>query len=132
VICNSAYLADKKNLLPPSDSSILGELSRPEKIRIVERLSDGAAKQKEIEKDLGLSSGSLSRWLRELAQAQIVYQDRPGTHDPYRLVKPERTNELLDLVALLASELSDAYVERAERRADANKARLRERRERST
>jgi len=98
---------------------------------IVEHLSRGPAKQKDLAKELGLDSGSLSRWLRELAQARIISQDREGSHDPYWLVAPERTNELLDLAALLASELADHYAERAAAQAKVDQERLRERRRRS-
>lgn len=120
-----------QNLPPPSDAAVLAALSHPEKLRIVERLGQGAAKQKELAKDLDLDSGSLSRWLRELSQAGVISQDRVGTHDPYWLVMPKRTEELLDLAALLASELADAHAERAALQAKANKARLEERRRRS-
>jgi len=120
-----------QNLPPPSDAAVLAALSHPEKLRIVERLGQEAAKQKELAKDLDLDSGSLSRWLRELSQAGVISQDRVGTHDPYWLVMPKRTEELLDLAALLASELADAHAERAALQAKANKARLEERRRRS-
>jgi DNA-binding transcriptional ArsR family regulator len=131
MIGNSANLADVQNLPTPSDVAVLTALAHRERMRIVERISRGPAKQKELAEDLGLDSGSLSRWLRELAQARIINQDREGSHDPYWLVAPERTNELLDLVALLASELADAYANRATAQAEVDKARLRERRKRA-
>jgi DNA-binding transcriptional ArsR family regulator len=130
MVCNSSYLADKKNLALSSDAAILAALGHRDKIRIVERLSEGQAKQKELIKDLGIASGTISRWLAELSRARIVSQDREGTHDAYWLVCGERTNELLDLVALLASELSSAHAERAAEQAKADMQRLSERRKR--
>ena len=119
-----------QNLPTPSDVAVLAALAHRERMRIVECISRGPAKQKELAKELGLDSGSLSRWLRELAQARVITQDREGSHDPYWLVVPERTNELLDLAALLASELADAYAERAVAQAKVDEERLRERRQR--
>ena len=132
MICNSSYLADKKNLEESSDVDLLSELGHREKIRIIERLSDGEAKQKELVAELGLKSGTVSRWLTELTHARVISQDREGSHDPYWLVKPERTNEFLDLVALLASELADAHAERADRQAKVDKRRLKERQARTS
>lgn len=130
MLCNSANLADVQNLPSPSDAALLAALAHPERMRIVEQLSRGPAKQKDLAKELNLDSGSLSRWLRELAQARIISQDREGTHDAYWLVAANRTDELLDLAALLASELADAHAERAASQAEANRKRLRERRTR--
>lgn len=119
-----------QNLPTPSDVAVLTALAHRERMRIVERLSRGPAKQKELASELHLDSGSLSRWLRELAEARIISQDREGSHDAYWLVMPERTDELLDLAALLASELADAYAERAAAQAKVDEARLQERRQR--
>lgn len=119
-----------KNLAQPSDVTLLAALGHREKIRIVERLSEGEAKQKDLARDLGLPSGSLSRLLSELVRARLVRQEREGSHDPYQLVNPARTNELLDLAAELASELADDYAERASQQAEADKARLADRRNR--
>jgi DNA-binding transcriptional ArsR family regulator len=132
MVCNSSDLADWKNLASSSDVAILAALGHREKIRIVERLSEGDAKQKQLTEDLGLSSGTLSRWLGELVRARIICQDRDGSHDPYRLVKPERTNELLDTAALLASELANASAVRAAHQAKVDEIRLRERNDRKT
>jgi DNA-binding transcriptional ArsR family regulator len=123
VICNSSDLADRKNLPAPSDVAVLGELGHRDKVRIVERLSRGKAQQKELAKDLDLQSGTLSRWLGELVQARIISQARQGRYEVYWLIKPERTNELLDIAAKLAIELSAAQLE-------ADEAKLREREER--
>jgi len=128
MICNSSYLADTKNLEEPSDANILSALGKREKIRIVERLTLGEARQKELISDLGVASGTLSRWLAELSRARIISQNREGTHDPYWLVAPGRTNELLDLAALLASELSAAHAKRASEQAETDTLRLQERR----
>lgn len=131
MFCNSANLADVQNLPLPSDAAVLAALAHRERMRIIEHLSRGPAKQKELAKELGLDSGSLSRWLRELAQARIISQDRDGSHDPYRLVAADRTNELLDLAALLASELADDYAKRATAQAKVDEERLRERSQRN-
>ena len=130
MFCNSSYLADAKKIARASDATVLAALGNPDKIRIVERLAEGPAKQKELIKDLGLTSGTLSRWLAELSRARIVSQDREGTHDPYWLVRKKRTEELLDLTALLASELSDAQAERAALQAEVDAERLAERQRR--
>jgi DNA-binding transcriptional ArsR family regulator len=132
MFCNSSYLADWKKIPSASDATVLAALGHPDKIRIVERLADGDAKQKELVADLEIKSGTISRWLADLSRAQIVSQDREGTHDPYRLVRKERTEELLDLAALLASELSTAGAERAEsqRRVDAERLAQRQARRR--
>jgi DNA-binding MarR family transcriptional regulator len=132
MFCNSANLADVQNLPTPSDVVVLAALAHRERMRIVEHLRRGPAQQKELAKELQLDSGSLSRWLRELAQARIISQDRDGTHDPYWLVMPERTDEFLDLAALLASELADAYAERAAAQAKVDRERLHERRQEGT
>jgi transposase-like protein len=127
MICNSSDLADRKNLPTASDVAILAELSHREKVRIVERLTLGEAKQKELAEDLGTKSGTLSRWLKELMQARLIGQEREGSHDPYWLVNPVRTNELLDVAARLASEVSEAHAERAVAQADVDRERLEKR-----
>lgn len=127
MVCNSSYLADAKKIPPPSDATILAALAHPDKIRIVERLADGEAKQKDLIKDLGIGSGTISRWLGELSRARIVGQDREGTHDAYWLVKRDQTEELLDAAALLASELSAAHAEQASAQARADAKRLKQR-----
>ena len=102
-------------------------MGHADKIRIIERLADGAAKQKDLLSDLAISSPNASRWLSELMRANIISQDREGTHDAYWLVKRDRTEELLDLAALLASELSAARVQRAQGQAEVDVQRLEER-----
>lgn len=132
MICNSSDLADWKNVATPSDADLLDELGHRDKIRIVERLTAGEARQKELADDLGAKSGTVSRWLADLKRARVIDQDRPGSHDPYWLVRPELTNELLDLAARLASELAEASLERADWQAKVDRERLEERRERRT
>lgn len=123
MICNSSDLADRKNLPSPSDVAVLRELGHREKVRILERLSEGSAQQKELAKDLGIASGTLSRWLGELVQVRIIGQAREGSHDMYWLVEPELTNELLDAIARLASSLSTAQAEADEARLEERKTR---------
>jgi DNA-binding IclR family transcriptional regulator len=131
MICDSSDLADWKNLAAPSDVSLLQALAHRERMALVERLSDGAARQKELADFLGAKSGTVSRWLGDLVRARVISQDREGSHDPYWLVRPELTNQLLDTAAALASELSDAHSERAAWQAEIDRERLAQRRKRA-
>jgi DNA-binding HxlR family transcriptional regulator len=130
MICNSSYLADWKKVATPSDVVVLAELGHRDKIRIVERLSEGPARQRDLIDELGLTSGTLSKWLAELVGARLVVQEGSAPRDPYWLVKPDTTNALLDIAAQLASELADAEVERAQEQATVDRQRLQERRKR--
>lgn len=125
MFCDSSDLADSQKLEVASDVTLLATLGHDARLRIVERLSEGAARQKDLVAELAISSGTASRLLGELTEARLIQQDQPGSHSSlYRLVAPERTDELLDLAALLASELSEAFAERAAAQAEVDRKRL--------
>jgi DNA-binding HxlR family transcriptional regulator len=128
MVCNSSDLADSQNLdAAPADVELLAVLGHPVRLRVIELLSEGDARQRDLLPHLEVTSGSLSRMLGELRDARLIDRLGAGTHAPYRLVLPERTNELIDLAVLLGSELSDVFVERATDRARADRQRLEDR-----
>lgn len=131
VFCNSAYLTDLQKVARASDAALLAALGRPEALEIVERLAEGPARAGELLEALGLDSkksGSLTRWLDELGRVYVVAQQPHGNNrDPYFLVRSDRTEELLDVAARLAAELSAARVEGAEAQATTDAERVQER-----
>ena len=125
MFCNSSDLADSQNLdVAPADVELLAVLGHPVRLRVVELLSEGDARQRDLLPHLEVTSGTLSRMLGELRDARLIDRLGTGSHAPYRLVLPERTNELIDLAVSLGSELSDVFAERAAERVRVDRRRL--------
>jgi ArsR family transcriptional regulator len=128
MVCNSSDLADLQNIdLVPADVELLAALGHPTRMRVIELLSEGEARPKDLLARLDANSGSLSRMLGELREARLIERIGPESRAPHRLVLPQRTNELIDLAALLGSELSEAFEARANLQARVDRQRLEER-----
>jgi DNA-binding transcriptional ArsR family regulator len=128
VICNSSDLADLQNLeVVPADIEVLKALGHPTRMRLIELLAAGEARPKDFLNQLDATSGTVSRMLAELREARLIERVGQGTWAPHRLVLPNRTNELIDLAALLGSELSDLFANRAELQARVDRQRHEER-----
>jgi hypothetical protein len=125
--CDASILVDQKKIVGPSDVDLLAALSTRDQIRIVERLERAPARQTELVGELGLQSGSVSRWLAEFQALSVV--SRGGEkRNVYALVEPAATAELLDAAARLAERLSQVRLNDAEAQLEADKRRLEQRR----
>lgn len=102
--------------LRSSDGTLLALLADVDCRRIVDRLLEGSATQRELREDLGIQSGSLSRHMRAMEDAALVVRER--SHGPYEVTLSKRTRAVLQAAADLASDLSDLQHE-----ADAKRAR---------
>jgi DNA-binding MarR family transcriptional regulator len=90
--------------LRSSDATLLSLLADADCRRVVERLLESPATQRELRDDLGLQSGSLSRQMRSMEDAKLLVRGR--SHGPYELTMPQRTRAVLQAAADLATELS--------------------------
>ena len=82
-------------------SEILEALAHPNRLRIVEFLRQGPRCNCEIAPELGMEQSNLSRHLRILVQAGILYSWKEGLRVNFK-VADGRTFRLLDIVTALA------------------------------
>ena len=94
-------------------------------MQIIEHLEKGPAKQKDLLEILGKKSGTATQWLRQLVDAHLISQGpQSSTHDPYFLVAPDLTGDLLDVAAALAAEVSAVHATQATDQAATDAERL--------
>ena len=82
-------------------SEILGALAHPNRIRIVEFLRQGPRCNCEIAPELGLEQSNLSRHLKILEQAGVLFSWKDGLRVNFK-VADSRIFRLLDLVTAVA------------------------------
>lgn len=70
-------------------ASLLGVLSHPHRVRIVEELRDEELDVNSLQAILGISHSGVSQHLALLRAHRIVAERREGRHVYYRLSKPE-------------------------------------------
>jgi len=79
---------------------ILGALSKPHQLRLLVHLSRGPATEKSLRDDLNLEPSAASHALGNLRLVGLI--NRPSTREPYELVLPGPTTDLIQRVNALA------------------------------
>jgi DNA-binding transcriptional ArsR family regulator len=82
-------------------SEILEALAHPNRIRIVESLRQGPRCNCEIAPELGLEQSNLSRHLKILVQAGVLFSWKDGLRVNFK-VADERIFRILDIAATVA------------------------------
>lgn len=82
-----------QNLASASDIKILQACADEDRQKILLRLIRSPATQKELTAELRLNSGTVSRHMKVLKDAELVLRTR--SHDPYTLSVSEETWQLL-------------------------------------
>ena len=82
-------------------SEILEALAHPNRIRIVESLREGPRCNCEIAPELGLEQSNLSRHLKILVQAGVLFSWKDGLRVNFK-VADERIFRILDIAATVA------------------------------
>jgi DNA-binding transcriptional ArsR family regulator len=82
-------------------ATLLGVLSHPDRIRIVEELRGAELDVAALQKILGVSHSRTSQHLSILRSHRIVGERRDGRHVHYRLTQPEMAKWLFDGLAFL-------------------------------
>jgi DNA-binding transcriptional ArsR family regulator len=88
-----AILRQMQNLAIASDIRILLACADEDRQKIIARLIKEPATQKQLIAELGLNSGTISRHMRVLEDADLVLRDR--SHSPYSLSASAETFQLL-------------------------------------
>lgn len=89
-----------------SAGQILALLADDDVRRVVQRIIDRPATQRELRDELRLQSSALSRQMQALEAAGLVVHDRG--HGPYEVVFSEQTRELIRAALNLARDISAA------------------------
>jgi DNA-binding MarR family transcriptional regulator len=95
--------------------SYLRVLSEPEVHAILTRLLTSPASQKELGAELAMSSGTLSRRMKELESLALVHRER--SHGPYELVFRRQVWLVLQAAADLSRDVTEAAAAGAAARA---------------
>jgi DNA-binding transcriptional ArsR family regulator len=75
--------------------TLLGVLSHPHRIRIVEELRDGERDVQTLQRRLGIRQAGVSQHLSLLRAHRIVVERREGRHVYYHLVHPQIASWLM-------------------------------------
>ncbi len=86
-------------------SSLLGVLSHPDRIRIVEELRDGEHDVKSLSEDLGIAQPRVSQHLARLRAHHLVNVRRDGRRVHYSLANPGIARWLTDGLDFVEAEL---------------------------
>ena len=89
-------------------AALLGVLSHPHRLRIVEELRDGEHDVNALQAALGVSHSGASQHLSVLPAHRLVSERREGRHVFYRLRRPDLARWLLDGVRFLEERPDDA------------------------
>jgi DNA-binding transcriptional ArsR family regulator len=89
-------------------AELLGVLSHPHRIRIIEELRDGEHDVNSLQEALGISHSGVSQHLMVLRASRLVSERREGRRVFYQLRQPEIAKWLLDATAFLERGSADA------------------------
>jgi DNA-binding transcriptional ArsR family regulator len=84
-------------------ASLLGVLSHPHRIRIIEELREGELDVNSLQEILGISHSGVSQHLALLRARRVVVERREGRHVFYRLRQPELAAWLVAGVEFIGS-----------------------------
>jgi DNA-binding transcriptional ArsR family regulator len=97
-------IVDERAVVKNELARMLGVLSHPHRIRIVEELRDGEKDVSGLQAALGVSQSVVSQHLATLRSSRMVAERREGRHVFYRLVQPELFTWLADGLAFVTGE----------------------------
>ena len=106
---------------------LLEALADPVRLEVLSMLLAGPATQKRLGEELGLTSGTMSRQMSMLEQADLVVRAR--SHGPYEVKYPRRLLELLRTAADLQLLQLEGLASTAEREARARREQILQTRE---
>ncbi len=89
-------------------AELLGVLSHPHRIRIIEELRDGEHDVKSLQAALGISHSGVSQHLMVLRANRLVSERREGRHVFYQLRQPAIAGWLLDATRFLEKGTAEA------------------------
>jgi len=87
-------------------ADLLGVLSHPHRIRIIEELRDGERDVNSLQEALGISHSGVSQHLMVLRANRLVSERREGRRVFYQLRQPEIAGWLLEATRFLVQEKS--------------------------
>jgi DNA-binding transcriptional ArsR family regulator len=89
-------------------AELLGVLSHPHRIRIIEELRDGEHDVNALQTALGISHSGVSQHLMVLRASRLVSERREGRHVYYQLRQPRIAGWLLEATRFLERETVEA------------------------
>lgn len=89
-------------------AELLGVLSHPNRLRIVEELGSGEMDVGQLQALLGISHSGVSQQLAVMRAHRLVVERRDGRHVFYRLRDPNLATWLLDGLAFLESDVASS------------------------
>lgn len=89
-------------------ADLMGVLSHPQRIRIIEELRDGELDVNTLQEALGISHSGVSQHLMTLRAHRVVSERRQGRHVFYHLRQPEMARWLLDATQFLERATAEA------------------------
>jgi ArsR family transcriptional regulator len=89
-------------------SDLLGVLSHPHRIRIIEELRDGERDVNSLQEALGISHSGVSQHLMVMRANRLVAERREGRHVFYHLRQPEIADWLMDATQFLEKGTAEA------------------------
>lgn len=90
-----------RTLVSKELADLLGVLSHPHRIRIIEELRDGERDVNSLRDALGVSHSGVSQHLMVLRANRVVAERREGRHVFYHLLQPEIASWLLEATRFL-------------------------------
>lgn len=113
-----------RTIASTSDVRLLQAYADPDRLDILLELYRAPATQKELGAALGLNSGTMSRHMKALEDAELV--EHPRSHAPYALTAPDETWQILRSTTNLGAALAKRRLEATEQRSsDIQKAAMR-------
>lgn len=97
----------ERALVSKEFGSLLGLLSHPHRIRIVEELREGELDVNSLQEILGISHSGVSQHLALLRAHRVVLERREGRHVYYRLRQPRLAAWLLEGMEFIAGNPAD-------------------------
>jgi DNA-binding transcriptional ArsR family regulator len=97
-----------RTLVAKELADLLGVLSHPHRIRIVEELRDGEHDVNSLQEALGISHSGVSQHLMLLRANRLVHERRDGRRVFYQLRQPELARWLLEATRFLERGTTDA------------------------
>ncbi len=89
-------------------ADLMGVLSHPHRIRIIEELRDGEHDVNSLQESLGISHSGVSQHLMVLRANRLVSERREGRHVFYQLRQPEIASWLLEATRFLEKGKTEA------------------------
>ena len=97
-----------RDLVTKELANLIGVLSHPHRIRIIEELRGGERDVNSLQDALGIRHSSVSQHLMVLRANRLVSERREGRHVYYQLCQPEVASWLIDGTRFLENRTGEA------------------------